>query len=136
MIVDIVFQPSDRNSDLIFMEVERDGHSIDIGQWIERPDGMRALRLSVADQQAIPAPTVSERCPQLVCRVHHNPFPCRERCGIWDHMNDATREAWTKQRDARLSRSRELSSPREPVTCQEEADFFDPADVPAGMLTV
>jgi len=55
--VDIVFtdRPGPGN-ECLFVEVERDGRSIRYGEWIDRPDGMAALRIPgvpAADRDAI-----------------------------------------------------------------------------------
>lgn len=44
--LDIVFtaRPGPGN-ECVFVEVERDGHSVQVGEWVERPDGLVALRL-------------------------------------------------------------------------------------------
>lgn len=44
--IDIVFTaPPGPANECVFVEVEQDGRSIDIGEWIERPDGLWALRI-------------------------------------------------------------------------------------------
>lgn len=44
--LDIVFTaPPGPGSECVFVEVERDGRSVDVGEWITRPDGLVALRL-------------------------------------------------------------------------------------------
>jgi hypothetical protein len=47
--LDIVFQRVPDSPDLLFVEVERDGRSISVGEWITRPDGMVALRIPAGD---------------------------------------------------------------------------------------
>lgn len=51
MIVDIVFTafPGPSN-ECVFVEVEdQHGRSVRLGEWVERPDGLAALRVDVAD---------------------------------------------------------------------------------------
>jgi hypothetical protein len=51
VIVDIVFAafPGPSN-ECVFVEVETlDGRSVRLGEWIERPDGLAALRVEVND---------------------------------------------------------------------------------------
>lgn len=44
--IDIVFTaPPGPANECVFVEVEQNGRSIDIGEWIERPDGLWALRI-------------------------------------------------------------------------------------------
>lgn len=51
MIVDIVFTaPPGPANECVFVEVETlDGRSVSLGEWVQRPDGLAALRVEVAD---------------------------------------------------------------------------------------
>lgn len=56
-------QPMERTLDLLFgempgpetkfLEAEIDGHSVSVGQWVEREDGLAVLRFTVADLRDI-----------------------------------------------------------------------------------
>lgn len=62
--IDIVFDgpPSHRSGR--FVEVERDGKSIRLGEWVARPDGMWALR--IPDPEAhVPRNTVPVDDPEF-----------------------------------------------------------------------
>jgi hypothetical protein len=48
-VMDIVFQRVPGTPDLIFVEVERDGRSVTIGEWITRDDDFVALRIPTGD---------------------------------------------------------------------------------------
>lgn len=56
MIVDIVFTaPPGPSNECVFVEVEdQDGHSVQLGKWVERPDGTTALRVTVQDEAVHP----------------------------------------------------------------------------------
>ncbi len=48
--IDVLFEYPDASHELRFVEVESpSGISVDVGQWVTRPDGFRALRLRVKD---------------------------------------------------------------------------------------
>ena len=44
--MDIVFQRVPDSPDLIFVEVERDGRSVRVGEWVDREDGRVVLRIT------------------------------------------------------------------------------------------
>lgn len=57
----LVFERAKDGPDLIFVEAETpEGRSVRIGRWIDRPDGLQALVLTVSDEpETDPAPPVT-----------------------------------------------------------------------------
>lgn len=53
--VDIVFDGPPDNLSPRFVEIEVEGRSIRFGTWMQRPDGLWAIRFSRADVEAVEA---------------------------------------------------------------------------------
>lgn len=66
--LDIVFTaPPGPANECVFVEVERDGYSLNVGQWLDHPDGYATLRITPADFGVQPQKTLKSRpTPQQV----------------------------------------------------------------------
>jgi len=93
-VVDIVFDGPPSHVSGRFIEVEdADGKSIDVGEWIERPSGDWALRLTISSRKPAPTPGPHDAKNCQACRAgrpwFHVPKPVPAPLLPWVEHPDA-----------------------------------------------